>query len=293
MTILPKLNALAWDDEVGEGSWMKGLQESLKKNHIHLMIVTDSDEFMSIFPTRSWDFIVLDLLEDNKPTTGDSKLTGLQLAHHLRGTPFGKITPIFFVTNEWDIASEDLVQLSVHSPNTFLRPKRAGYSWAAKDIVAHFSKPGGYKNRKEIFLIHGHGDEVRIVSDSLRKLGMEPVILQYKASGGLTIIEKIEKHANVGFAVAILTPDDIGALASDSDANKTRARQNVIFEIGYFAGKMGRENIALLNKGTEELPSDLSGMVYIPYDDQGAWEIKLAKELHDAGMHINLNRILQ
>jgi predicted nucleotide-binding protein len=105
-----------------------------------------------------------------------------------------------------------------------------------------------------------------------------------------TIIEKLEGHSNVRFAVVILTPDDLGYPLGKSELMKTRARQNVIFELGFFIGKLGRDKVCALYKGDVELPSDYSGVVYLPLDDAGAWKMDLAREIRASGLEIDLNK---
>ena len=137
----------------------------------------------------------------------------------------------------------------------------------------------------EVFLIHGRDEGTReTVARFLEHLGLVPVILAEQASQGSTIIEKFETHANVSFAIALLTPDDAGSLDSETDAPRPRARQNVIFELGYFIGRLGRERVCALTKGNVEIPSDYSGVVYVSLDDGEGWKIELVKELKAAGL---------
>lgn len=119
----------------------------------------------------------------------------------------------------------------------------------------------------KIFVVHGHDEGARdAVARFLGKLGLEAIILQEQPDRGFTIIEKFETYASqVSFAVVLLTPDDIGGLASAS-VQAVRARQNVIFELGYFVGKLGRGQACLLRKGDVEIPSDLYGVIYSDMD---------------------------
>lgn len=120
----------------------------------------------------------------------------------------------------------------------------------------------------KVFIVHGH-DEVAKLSlknylQNTLKLP-EPIILHEQPNSGRTIIEKFEDlSGSVDLVFVLLTPDDPGASASDSDSTKRRARQNVIFELGYFLGQLGRRSgrVFLLYKGNLELPSDLSGVLY-------------------------------
>ena len=155
------------------------------------------------------------------------------------------------------------------------------------------SRYDGSMNTKEIFIVHGRDNETKeTVARFLEHLDLEPVILHEQPNQGRTIIEKFEQHAQVGFAVALLTPDDIGALQEDARNLKSRARQNVIFEFGYFIGRIGRNRVCALTKGDVEIPSDYDGVVYIPLDDAGGWKMELVRELKGAGIDVDANRAL-
>lgn len=148
-------------------------------------------------------------------------------------------------------------------------------------------------NTREVFVIHGRDDAAKQgVARFLEKLDLTPVILHEQPNQGRTIIGKFEQHAQVGFAVALLTPDDGGALQGETEHIKPRARQNVVFELGYFLGRLGRKRVCALVKGIPEIPSDYAGVVYIPLDDYGGWEKKLVKELKEAGFEIDANRMV-
>jgi predicted nucleotide-binding protein len=114
---------------------------------------------------------------------------------------------------------------------------------------------------KKIFVVHGHDDGAReAVARFLEKIELEAIILKEQPDQGFTIIEKFQAYANqVSFAVVLLTPDDIGSAVSDAN-HSARARQNVIFELGYFVGRLGRGHACLLRKGAVEIPSDLYGL---------------------------------
>ncbi len=145
--------------------------------------------------------------------------------------------------------------------------------------------------RRAAFVVHGHDEAAReATARVLVQLGVEPIILHEQANQGQTIIEKFERHSNVPFAVVLLTPDDVGRAKDEADL-KSRARQNVWFELGFFAGKLGRDRVCALHKGPLEIPSDIQGVIYTPMDDAGAWRFKLADELHAAGIEIDLNRL--
>ena len=132
----------------------------------------------------------------------------------------------------------------------------------------------------KVFIVHGHDEGTReAVARVLHQLGLSPVILAEQPNQGQTIIEKFEQSSrDVGYAVVLLTPDDIGAPKNKPDDLKPRARQNVIFELGYFAAKLGRKNVCALHKGGIEIPSDYHGVVYVSMDS-GDWKWRLALEI--------------
>lgn len=144
-----------------------------------------------------------------------------------------------------------------------------------------------------VFVIHGRDNEAKqTLARFLEKIDLRPVILHEQPDKGRTIIEKFEEHAQVGFAVVLLTPDDLGALQDDKNNRKPRARQNVIFEFGYFIGKLGRKRVCALVKGEVEKPSDYDGVLYIPLDDNDGWKMKLITELKNAGLNVDANKAL-
>lgn len=147
----------------------------------------------------------------------------------------------------------------------------------------------------KVFIVHGHDEAAReSVARFVANLGLEPVILHETASGGSrTIIEKIEGQRDVGYAIVLLTPDDAGgSKESVSDKWQPRARQNVVFELGFFIGALGREKVSSLYKSGVELPTDYAGIVYIPLDDNEGWQMKLARELKTAGLPVDLNKVI-
>ncbi len=154
-------------------------------------------------------------------------------------------------------------------------------------------KPSGAPGNRKVLIVHGHDEAAKhMVARFIGKLDLKPVILHEQENEGKTIIEKLEKHAAVDFAVVLLTPDDIGYPASNPDEKKPRARQNVVMELGLFIGALGRSRVCAMKKGDIEIPSDISGVIYVPLDDQGGWKVKLAKEIRAAGISVDMNKAL-
>lgn len=146
----------------------------------------------------------------------------------------------------------------------------------------------------KVFLVHGHDDAVReTVARFLERLGLEVVILREQANEGRTIIEKFVDYSDVAFSVVLLTADDRGGTKDlTPESLKPRARQNVILELGFFLGKLGRRNVCALYEDGVEVPSDYQGVLFIPLDSANAWRIPLAKEMRAAGLEVDLNEVL-
>jgi predicted nucleotide-binding protein len=140
--------------------------------------------------------------------------------------------------------------------------------------------------------VHGHDDgALQAVARFLENLELEAIVLREQPDEGRTIIEKFEHHASeVAFAVVLLTPDDVGG-AAISEQQSARARQNVIFELGYFVGKLGRGRACLLRKGEVEIPSDLYGVIYSNLDPEDGWKLKLVRELKAAKLEFDANKV--
>jgi len=170
---------------------------------------------------------------------------------------------------------------------------------AVRASVAAAATGGSVVKSNKIFVVHGHDSEAKsVVARFVEHCGLEPIVLHEQADQGQTIIEKFEQNADVSFAIILLTPDDVGCNSLELpkeglDGLRPRARQNVILELGYFIGRLGRKNVCALKKGDMELPSDFSGVVYTNYDgaDEG-WKLKLVREIKAAGLDVDLNKAL-
>jgi predicted nucleotide-binding protein len=132
----------------------------------------------------------------------------------------------------------------------------------------------------KIFIVHGHDKLARLeVARFLTTRKFDVKMLDEEHFGGGTVIENFVAVADgIDFAVVVLTPDDVGGSVASAHY-APRARQNVIFELGYFVGKLGRDRACLLRKGDIDIPSDLYGVLYIDMDDKGGWKFKLVQEL--------------
>ena len=164
-----------------------------------------------------------------------------------------------------------------------------------QEAASEISQVNAPIDTRKVFIVHGHDHGVRdMVARFIEQLELEPVILQEQPNQGLTVIEKFEQHAEVGFAVVLFTPDDIGSAKDDADNTRYRARQNVIFELGYLISHLGRSRVAVLYKGDKgdiEIPSDYSGVLYTQIDDGGGWKFSLIGEMKGAGLDVDANRV--
>ena len=145
-----------------------------------------------------------------------------------------------------------------------------------------------------VFIVHGHDETAKLdVARTIEKMGLSAIILHEQPNQGRTVIEKFESNASeVGFAIILLTPDDIGAALGKEDNLQPRARQNVVLELGYFSALLGRDRVAVLYKEAVEIPSDYLGVVYTKMDEAGSWKFALAKELKIAGVDVDLNTLV-
>ncbi len=143
----------------------------------------------------------------------------------------------------------------------------------------------------KIFIVHGHDEAFKLkIKDFLTQLGIEGIILHDQPNVGRTIIEKIEHFGkDVGAAIILYTPDDEGR-SNKETGYKSRARQNVVFESGFFIGFLGREKVAhVVADSNMEIPGDLSGVVYV---DKDKWQFDLVRELKAMGFQVDANKLI-
>lgn len=147
----------------------------------------------------------------------------------------------------------------------------------------------------DIFIVHGHDEALKEkTARFIEKLDLKPIILHEQPNKGRTIIEKFEDYTSkIGFAVILLTPDDICTYEEKGEKiEEKRGRQNVVLELGFFAGAIGRKRICVLHSEDVKIPSDYDGVVYVPIDKNDAWKLSLAKEIKEAGILVDLNKIV-
>jgi len=190
---------------------------------------------------------------------------------------------VAFIPLEWQAAhlAEDVTDDFILGPPGY---ERVHGSVGARSVVARATS-------RKVFVVHGHDEAAReSVARFLEGLDFDAIILHEQASRGRTVIEKVEAHSDVGFAVVLLTPDDVGCVKGGTPA--PRARQNVVLELGYFVGSLGRNHVCALKRGEVEIPSDFEGVVYVDFDSSGAWKQALGKELA-AEFEIDWNKVMR
>lgn len=152
-----------------------------------------------------------------------------------------------------------------------------------------------------VFIVHGHETVVREkVRAKVQEMELIPVVLKQMPGMGISVFDKFRTEADrAHFAIVILTGDDRGstleklrphleskdknAIVKVREALRPRARQNVIFELGYFASLVGPRNVLVLYEDGVEGPSDYE-MLHVPLDAGGDWLWQLGEELKHAGL---------
>jgi|GEM_PF-1222795 len=144
-------------------------------------------------------------------------------------------------------------------------------------------------NGTSVFIIHGHDEHLKTeVQLLMYRAGVKSLVLHEAPDKGRHTLDKlIEETKDAGYAIALLTPDDLNYEGNN------RARQNVILEIGYFLGQLGKARVRMIVKENIEIPSDLHGVLYQRYDKAGAWKSKLMKEMQAVGIFVDMQAVLE
>lgn len=152
------------------------------------------------------------------------------------------------------------------------------------------------ENNRKVFVVYGHDNHARTQLEAmLRRWDLEPLILDQLVSSGQTIIEKLEEYTQqVNFGIVLATPDDIGYPKNDETKKQYRVRQNVVLELGMLLSKIGREKIVILLSQAEDMekPSDIDGLIYIPFrDNVEETKLSLAKEMQNNGYRLDIAKL--
>lgn len=257
------LNICIIDDDYS----ISALRELLDVNGCKTTLFDCADDFLA--ESDQWpkyDVFIIDLMMQpassaTAPNSSGNR-TGLRILAELRKSEVDR--PVILHT----AAPPHSVPPITDSRTTYVFKGQK----SPEDFLKHLSDVTGVdalKQKPAAFIVHGHDTEEKLSLKNYlqNRLGFsEPIILHEQPSYGRTIIEKFEGYAaNATFVFVLLTPDDVFCKSSDGGAEKYRSRQNVIFEAGYFLGKLGRASgrVMLLHKDGVDLPSDLAGLIYI------------------------------
>lgn len=148
----------------------------------------------------------------------------------------------------------------------------------------------------KVFVVYGHDTSARTQLEAmLRRWDLEPLILDQLVSSGQTIIEKLEEYTSqVNFGIVLATPDDIGYPKDKEENKKYRVRQNVVLELGMLLSAIGRSKVAILLSQAEDMenPSDIQGLIYIPFKDNVEdCKLSLAKEMQNNGYSLDITKL--
>ena len=236
---------------------------------------------------NTWRRKLSTFLDDSLPGESSALNNKLNGVFHMRKR--GRSDALHFWANDGEKMMSYLDSLMLDIENDEYDHKEI----VADETSLDLSVTSQDKVKSKVFIVHGHNGETKErTARFIEKLGFEAIILHEQVSKGLTIIEKIEKYSDdVGFAIVLYTPDDMGNAKSEVETGNLlyRARQNVVFEHGFLMAKLGRENVAPLVEGTIELPNDISGIVYISDKD---WQIDIAKEMKSSGYKVDFNQLI-
>jgi CheY-like chemotaxis protein len=258
-----------------ETAIVQAFTKALKRRGYIVITCTEPDEAMDVIrQNKRIDAVVTDLqlpmegcTEFSVMETSGGQEAGLAIARELRKRH--KRLPIIFWSNSY---SRDLRKSVLELGNCRFIPKTQGAA-PVLDGLEEILDGFNTGSRPKTFIVHGHDETtMRQFKDYLTD-GLqfpEPLVLRDMPSQGKTVIEKLESYThNIDLVFVLLTPDDSMATPIDDESERFRSRQNVIFEMGYFLGALGRNTgrVILLYKGNVELPSDIWGMVSIDISD--------------------------
>jgi predicted nucleotide-binding protein len=150
--------------------------------------------------------------------------------------------------------------------------------------------------RRRVFVVCGADNEMKqSVTNALTKLRLAPLVICEEPSQGRTIVERFQEYTDVGFAVALLSPDDSAYFKDETPKRKLRPRQDVIFELGFLLGKLGKSNVLVFFRecANFEIPTDFEGIKVTAFDDRDSWRLALLRELTNCGYNVDADRILK
>jgi predicted nucleotide-binding protein len=284
---MKKAIILLADNNIGN---LEGSGRVLRRESYEVIEASSFEKAREEIENPKIDLAILDLrlVDDGDP----SDMSGLDLAARCRGR-----APIIILSGKTDETAGLLLRLEEfrrHHPDIWISYVDNGEkTQVLLDEITRALIP-------KIFVVHGRDDVARLeVVNFLKTVRLLPVVLREQPGSGRTIIEKFEDYSNVSYAVVIMTPDDVGGLQGEKSSRvklKSRARQNVILELGFFLGALGGDRVAVLSKQSKEeieVPSDYNGVQYHLMDPAGNWRFDLAREMEAVDIRVDLNKIVR
>lgn len=161
-----------------------------------------------------------------------------------------------------------------------------------KSLVSAAKSPKTAAVGNRVFIVHGHNDaSLQLCARFLEKLDVPFTILREQPNHGRTIIEKFVDYSDAAFAIVLFTGDDRGGpIDATYGEQRLRARQNVVLELGFFLGRLGRDRVCVLYEPGVEIPSDYSGVLFVEIDARQGWRLELTREMKAAGLQVDLNK---
>lgn len=255
--------------------FLNSRKEFLEKDGYRILVATTTETSRQVFQECHIDLAILDVRLKNDNDKKD--ISGIALARELALS-----VPTIILTDHAtvDIARKALGMTDTGSPPAVALVKKEEGNGALLRAVQSALL-------RNVFIVHGRNMEVLdTIELHLRRLHLRPIILRQQMDRGRTVIEKFEDSSDaIAFAVVLLTPDDVGGLRRGGKT-QPRARQNVLVELGYFVGKLGRRKVCVLSRGNVEIPSDYYGVLSTPMDAGDRWKTKLEDEMTRAGLII-------
>jgi predicted nucleotide-binding protein len=151
---------------------------------------------------------------------------------------------------------------------------------------------------RKVLLAHGRDDRwAQAVAHLLEQAGShELTILDQRAEQRAELLEDAgDQRAAPRYAVVLLTADDIGGRRLESAEEPyfaPRARQDVVFEMGFLAAALTPACVCVLYEEGVELPCELDEISHVRLDLAGTWQPKLLMKLRRAGFDYDLNRLV-
>jgi predicted nucleotide-binding protein len=147
--------------------------------------------------------------------------------------------------------------------------------------------------QSNILLVHGRNETLKKpLLEFIEKLELKASILHEQSNGARSVIKELGEFSNIHFAIFLFTSDDFAIPRDKPKEKQTHVSQNVIFELGCFVGRLGPRKVCALCEEGVEIPLDDSGVVCVPMDSRGGWKLLIAKEIKQAGIEIDLNKLL-